>query len=223
VRRAVLGSSLFFVFSRPQIRLQAEFLGLSRERFLFLPFKADQSKRPPLAMRIGDYVFSGGNNRRDYRTLFEAVRGTNIPVIVSATDPRVTAGLDVPENVVLLAAREPAFARLTAGARFSVIPLTRGGVRGAGESNMLNAMWQGNPIICADDISAADYIENGVTGFVVSSGDVESLRSRICELWNDPARAAEMGRRGHEHVAAGLTHDHFVRRMLALAVFLGRK
>ena len=40
-----------------------------------------------------------------------------------ATDPKVLAGLDVPSNVIVVAAHEPAFARLMAGSRFVAIAI----------------------------------------------------------------------------------------------------
>lgn len=220
-RRMILGASVTVVYSRRQLDVQAKLLKVPATKFVFVPYKANHSKSPPITLQIGGYVFAGGNSRRDYQTLFDAVRDTGIPVIVSATNPKVYVNLDVPENVVLLAAREPAFARLMAASRFVVVPIVPHLVRGAGEASVCNAMWHSRPVICADNISAFEYVEDGVTGYVTPPGDAARLRERIIELWNQPEKGIEMGRSGYETVAAGLTHEHFSRRLRALGALVG--
>ena len=219
-RRMILGASVTAVWSRRQIDVQAKFLNVPTNKFVFIPYKANHSKFPPITLQCGSYVFSGGNSRRDYRTLFEAVRGTGIPVIVSATDPNVYGHLNIPENVILIAAREPAFSRLMAASRFVVMPLLPNLVRGAGEGSVCDAMWHGRPVICADDISAFEYIEEGVTGFVVPPGDAAWLRERLIELWNHPEKTTEMGHAAYQAVTTCYTHEHFVRRLSALGAIL---
>lgn len=221
-RRMILGSSLTVVYSHRQLDVQAELLKVPSTKFVFMPYKAIHSVSPPITMQIGGYVFSGGTSRRDYQTLFEAVRDTGIPVIVSAANPNVFATLDVPENVVLLAARVPAaaFARLMAGSCFVVVPIQPHLVRGAGEATVINAMWHGRAVICADDICAFEYIEEGVNGYVTPPGDAARLRQRITELWNQPEKAAEMGHAAHQAVAANLTDEHFSRRLRALGALV---
>jgi hypothetical protein len=213
VRWMTQGCTLTLVWSRRQIRTQAGYLRLPESKFLFLPYKANHSRRAPISMPIGNYIFSGGNSRRDYRTVFDAVRGTEIPLIVSRTRPELTDRFDIPESAIVLSAREPAYARLMAGSRFVVIAVDGGLVRGAAEATLCNAMWHGKAVIAADDLSASEYIEEGVTGYVVAAGDAQALRRRIVELWNDADRCREMGQRAHERVAENFTHEHFMRRL----------
>ncbi len=218
--RMVLGSSLTVVFSRKQLDVLPRLLRVPSAKFVYMPYEAPNSASLPISLEIGGYVFSGGNSQRDYRTLFEAVRDTGIPVIVSATDPKVYAGLDVPENVILVAAHEPAYTRLMAASRFVVVPIVPGLVRGAGEAIVCNAMWHSRPVICADDISICEYIDEGVTGFVTPPGDAARLRERIIELWTQPTRAAEMGRAAFAVVSADRTDKHYCRRLRALGILV---
>jgi hypothetical protein len=218
LRRALMGTTICLTWSRKQIDHYSAEFGVPREKFLFLPYKANHSaERGQPRRQLGDYLFSGGNSERDYTTLFEAVRGTGIPVIVSRTAPSLTAGLDIPENVIVLEAREPSFKQLMAGARGFVVCLRKDILRGAGEASFLNAMWHARPTIVADDVSAMDYIEDGIDGFVVPAGDVAALRSRILDVWNDPERAAALGRAGFEKVRRLYTHEHWKDRILKLA------
>jgi glycosyltransferase involved in cell wall biosynthesis len=218
--KLVQGCDRIAVYSRRLIALQAAFTGVSQTRFFFLPYKANHSRSEPITRRLGDYVFSGGNSQRDYRTLLDAVRGTEVPVVISSTQPGLTSGLDVPENVIVLAAREPAFARLMAGSRFVVLPIFPGVVVGAANASVCNAMWHGRAVVAADDASLAEYIEEGVTGYSVPAGDVEALRARILELFRDRERAESMGRAAHDHIAADRTHARFLGRLNRVAVLM---
>jgi glycosyltransferase involved in cell wall biosynthesis len=152
--------------------------------------------------------------------LIEAVRDTNIPVIISTTDPEVRRSIEPLPNVIVLGAPEPAFAQLQAAAEFVVIPMVHTGLKGGGEANFCNAMWHGKPVIAADSIAAADYIIEGETGYVVPSGDAGVLRTRILELWNTPDLAAEMGQTARIHAVENFCHSAFIRRLLALTLLL---
>ncbi len=225
-RRAIMSAAmasfrLSVLWSRKQIEPHAEWLKLSRERFVFLPYKANHSKGPAYDIPIGNYVFAGGNGKRDYRTLAEAVRDTEIPVVISATDPAVRNQVEKLPNVIVLAAYEPAFAQLQAGARFIVVPMADTGLKGGGEANMCNGMWHGKPVIATDRMAAEDYIIEGETGYIVPPGDAALLRRRILELWNDPDKCREMGRKAKAHVEANFTHEAFIRRLLRLAKLCG--
>ena len=220
VRRMLSGCDVVVVYSRQLVQLQSEYLDLPPEKFVFLPYKANHSKQPPIAARLGDYIFSGGNSQRDYATLCDAVRGTGIPVIISTTAPETRRGLDVPPNVILVAAQEPHFARLMAGSRFVVLAIKPGIVVGAANASICNAMWHSRAVIAADDVSLSDYVEDGVNGYAVAARDVENLRRRIVELWNDPAKAEAMGREGFARVSQDKTHAHMMRRLLRTAGLL---
>jgi hypothetical protein len=222
VRRAVGSADACVVWSRRSGVAYANELGLAGERFVVVPFKANHSKEPEEGQVLrGDYVFAGGDSERDYRTLFQAVEGLNIPVVVSTMDPALTAGC-VPANVIVVQAREPHFRRLMAGARLVVVPLTGRRMRGAGEGTFLNAMWHRLAVVCADDVSAPEYIENGVDGVVVPPEDVDALRTAIRSLWDDPEKARRMGLKGRAKVESSHCHDLFCERLVKLGSVLAR-
>ena len=52
--------------------------------------------------------------------------------------------------------------------------------------------------------ASLDVIEDGVTGWLVPHGDIERLSRALESLLADPARAAEMGARGRDRVAANI-------------------
>ena len=210
------------LWSRKQIAPHADWLRLPEERFFFLPYKANHSQNQPYDLPTGNYVFAGGNSNRDYKTLVDAVRDTGIPVIISVTDPAFRDRIEKLPNIIALAAWEPAFAQLQAGARFAIVPMADTQLRGAGEANMCNCMWHGKPVIAVDRMSAEDYIAEGETGYIVPPGDVALLRRRILKLWNDKDKCEMMGQKAKEHVEANFTHDAFIRRLLQLAKLCGK-
>ena len=212
---------LNLVWSKKQVATHARHFNLPEKHFIFLPFKANHSKRETYDIPMGNFIFAGGNGKRDYKCLIKAVRGTDIPVIISATDPAVRNTIEPLPNVIVLGAPEPAFAQLQAASRFVVIPMIYSGLKGGGEANFCNAMWHGKPVIAVDSIAAEDYIVDGVTGFVVPSGDVEQLRQRIIQLWHNETLCAEIGRSGRKHVEDTLMHKQFIRRLLRLALLEG--
>jgi glycosyltransferase involved in cell wall biosynthesis len=220
-RRMVFGATLSVTWSALSRTRMAEYLDIPEEKIIHVPYKSNHSQSTPIRLPIGNYVFSGGNGCRDYRTLIEAVRGTAIPTIISTTDPRTIEGIDVPENVIVLAAREPSFARLMAASRVVVFPIDKRAVRGGAAANILNAMWHYKPVIAAEDPQAREYIDEGRTGYCVPAGDVLLLRERLIQTWNaSPKHLFEMGHAAHESVAANFTHEIFIRRICRLAAII---
>ena len=223
VTTAMKGIALSVLWSGPQVASHAKFLELPEDRFIFIPYKANHSKGPRYDLPVGNYVFACGNSKRDYQCLTEAVRGTEVLVIICATDPKIRENIEDLPNVIKLAATEPDFAKLQASSSFIVIPMTYNGLRGGGETNCCNGMWHEKPVIAADSIMAEDYIIDGETGYIVPSGDSELLRERIMTLWNDRDLVEKMGKAGHQHVKKNYTLAAFVRRITRAAIILGEE
>lgn len=206
------------LWSKRQVATHAKHFNLPEHHFIFLPFKANHSKREPYDIPMGNFVFAGGNSKRDYKCLIDAVKGTDIPVIISATDPIIRKTIESLPNVMVVGAPEPAFAQLQAASMFVVIPLINSGLKGAGEANFCNAMWHGKPVIAVDSMAAEDYVLDGETGFVVKSGDSHVLRKQIVHLWNNPELCRDLGSNAHRHVRLCFTHSKFIKRLLLTAI-----
>ncbi len=217
MRRACRGADILAVWSRRQIETYGAAFGIPPEKFAVVPYKANFSKYQETPLPWSGYLFSGGNSDRDYATLFRALDGTGIPTLVSRTRPGLTNGLACPENVVIVAAVEPHYRRLMAGSEMVVLTVQPGLIRGVGEQTILNAMWYGKPVIAAEDVTACDYIEEGVTGYVVPAGEAEALRAAVLRLWNDPDLRRRMGEEARRRAQAHYTHAHWLGRLLELA------
>lgn len=79
---------------------------------------------------------------------------------------------------------------------------------------LLESMASDTPVICSQVGGMPEFVDDGVTGFIVSPGDPEALGRRIRELLNDPVRAQQMGAAGRRAVAERFTWDQVARRCL---------
>lgn len=68
---------------------------------------------------------------------------------------------------------------------------------------LLQAMATGLPVIATTNTGGPDVIVEGVNGFVIPIHADTELKTCIKQLYQNPERCAEMGRRAHESVAAG--------------------
>jgi len=71
------------------------------------------------------------------------------------------------------------------------------------------------PVVAARAGGVPDAVADGVSGLLVTPGDVGELGAKLGELLADPARAAELGRRGRERVLGELNWDRVTERTLA--------
>lgn len=67
---------------------------------------------------------------------------------------------------------------------------------------LMEALAAGKPVICTQLAGVGELVENGVSGFIVPAGDVESLATRICDMAEDPERRQKMGEAGRKKVCA---------------------
>ncbi len=69
----------------------------------------------------------------------------------------------------------------------------------------LEGMASGCTVVASDTGAFRSIVDEGVTGHVVPTEDAEALADRLRLLMRDPARTAEMGRRGRERVERGFS------------------
>jgi glycosyltransferase involved in cell wall biosynthesis len=77
------------------------------------------------------------------------------------------------------------------------------------------AMSQGAPVIACRDEGPADFIQDGVSGWLVAPGDPDTLAAVIAAALDDPAATRAVGEAGRE-AAAGLTWTANAERQLAI-------
>jgi glycosyltransferase involved in cell wall biosynthesis len=208
-------------WSSVQRNYAIEHLGIASERLYLVKHYVDQLFWSPREREV-DTICSAGAEMRDYRTLLEALDGTLIPCHIAADHVRVDR-LGFARRVDANAFSRMASANVTIGrktptelrelyarSRFVVVPLESSDTDN-GITVILEAMAMGKPVICSRTQGQVDVIKEGVTGIFVPVGDAEALRAAIVELWNNPARAREMGRAARAYIETHHALEKFCR------------
>lgn len=155
-------------------------------------------------------ILSLGVAKRDYPTLIAALRGLpGFETEIFATSRYGDAyknnlsAAPLPEWIQL---REPlsdsAILDKYAHARFVVVPLQATTHNSAGISVILESGGSGKAVIATRTGGIAGYVRDGETGLLVPPGDTDAMQRALETLWNNPAMAEEMGKRGRDFVLA---------------------
>lgn len=205
--------------------LQTEFcrerLGFDGARCRRIQFHADTAFfTPPDPLdapgteRAG--LISVGKELRDYPTLVEALRGTDIPATIIGGSPwsrrkDTLAGLELPDHVELASGLSYAELReRTRRAALAVVPLLDVDSP-AGVTAIFEALACGTPVIVSDTTGIADSLADlpGVTR--VPPGDPAALRAAILERLAAPQGALQQeGAAGRACVQATRSLEVFV-------------
>lgn len=76
---------------------------------------------------------------------------------------------------------------------------------------LFEAMASGRPVICTRSGGPEEYVEDGVTGFVVESGDAVALADRIEALLTDAERRESLGATALNRAHTAFTFDRMTR------------
>lgn len=219
-------------------------LGFAESQVALLPYQVDPefwSARPAVSDEA--VICTAGLEYRDYPTLFKAVDGLPLRLVVAAgsrwSTHRATEAERTPSNVEVTSLDYDALRTLYAGARFVVVPL-HDIENQAGVTTMLEAMSMGKAVIVTASRGQRDLVRgrlctrDGVgsvlqggpavygvsgdlaeaeTGLYVPPGDPVALRTAISYLLAHPVEAERMGAAGRRVVAEHMSLDQFVRRI----------
>lgn len=221
VRAALARADRIVCFSSAECDAYARLLRLPRERFLFLPLPGMEDE--PFAETDTGFILALGRSNRDYPTLLEAVRGSDLPVTIVAGSLAWTKGLDVPPNVTLRCNLGHHETRaLVAEATLHVIPLNAADYS-SGQTVLLRAMSCGKAVVISHIPGVRDYVRDGETGVLVPPGDAPALGAALRRLWDNPAERRRLGENAARAVREEFSFARFVRDLLALAEELMEK
>ena len=195
------------VHSTYELDVYAEWLGLPKSQFEFIPYTTDADA---IAAWVDDepeepFVAALGSAHRDFPTFFKAVEQLGLPTKVAAGRPALQ-GITVPPNVETPFDITRADCHVMAQhGRVNVIPLApKESIAAAGYVTIVEGMYMGRPLIVTDCYSVRDYIIDGETGILVKPNSVSALRDAIERLWHDEALRKELGRN-----AQAYAQEHF--------------
>jgi glycosyltransferase involved in cell wall biosynthesis len=230
-RRAVLkaiGHKVYrhiIVLGTSQRDILVNDLGIPSEKVLRLEYWCDHrfytnaAPKPPEAC---DYVLSVGMESRDYPTLQTAATGLPVRfhVVASGWSPGAgygaAAGISGQSNITVgrgYSSRE--LRDLYAGARFVVVPLKHVSYA-AGVTAIVEGMSMQKGIVASSSPGILDYVRDGKSGLLVPVGDAEALRKAVMELWENPARLAELGPKNRAWIDADINTERYVARVAEL-------
>ncbi len=174
----------FVVHSTHEVDVYSRWLGLPRERFVFVPLSVAEKPITEAEDEAEPFLLSMGTANRDYGLLFDALAGLpHRTVIVSGS--HALEGLDRPPNVeVRSGLSEDACRDLCQRARLSIVPL-KDLSTAAGQVTVVEGMMSGRPLVSTRSVGTVDYVVQDVDGVLVAPGDADALRREIERLWND--------------------------------------
>ncbi len=206
------------VYSTVQQRLLEGLAGFGTSKVSLLGFGVDEEFFQAAPPAVGSRsICSVGLEGRDYRTLIDAVTGLDIDVEIAAGS-RWATGQDfvadeLPSNVTMLPFLNQVELRdLYRRSRLVVIPLHQRDFQ-AGVTSIIEAMASSRALVYTRTEGQTDVVRDGVTGVPVAPADVAGLRTAICELFDDPDRAEELGPSGRDRVERHFTLDRYIRQI----------
>lgn len=198
----------FIVWARRDIKAFSETFHIPQEKFLFVPYHTTLDSVNPTP-HSGGYVFSGGNEGRDYETLLLAVQGLPLKLLIASTSPGLFSHMSIPENVEIKGFSHEEYLQKMAECLINIVPLESGGLRTGGHQTYLNSMWLGKPTIVNDPEGACDYIKHMEDGFLVAPKDPKALRAAIEFLLSRRDVMDEMAVRAAQKAKHYSTEEHF--------------
>jgi glycosyltransferase involved in cell wall biosynthesis len=188
----IAAADTVLAYSRKQIELWSRGLGLSPERFNFVPYTVDTAFYSPVPTS-GDhepYILSVGRDLgRDFTTLVDAVRGTGLRLKLVTLPYLLPAGasqesfIEVRERVSYQELFE-----LYANAAIVVVPLGEALFYPSGIRAVLEAALLGKATIATFTPVLEEYMTADEDIMYVPPRDVAQLRAAILRLMQDPSR-----------------------------------
>lgn len=192
LKRRFDGADLITHLSRHETEIFTD-LGIDEERLFPVTYGVSHDYYVPGdGPRDIELLAVGQDRGRDYRTLVEAVRGTDL-VLDVVCKPENLADLDVPANVRVHGVIPLAdYRRLLQRAQVVVVP-TRDLAYPTGSSVALESASSGACVAVTGTRAMRDYFSDGVDSRLVGEGDVEGWRAVLSELRADPAQRERLG------------------------------
>jgi glycosyltransferase involved in cell wall biosynthesis len=189
-RLAYRGVERCIVYTRHERSVYARVFAMPESRFQFTHLSGAELKaedfrgareRFGLAPR---YIAALGSSGRDYATLFRAMEGLPVQLVVVAHPHALPAG-PVPTNVkVITSIPQQDYLRIIAEAELVAIPVSNRETA-SGQMTLIQAMSLGVPVAATRCIGTEDYIRHGENGWFVQMGDVEAWRRTLRSILDD--------------------------------------
>ena len=167
-----------------------------KQKIEFIPFEVDLSFFKPQEDIPEEHqiLTVGLAPDRDYKTLFEATKGLNIPVVVTRSRT-IDSFKNLPSYVHARSFSSHELVGEYAKSKIVVLPLDISARRNntTGCSTLVEAMATGKAVIATRTPTTESYITHGINGLLVEPKDVAGLRNAIQELLADDGKRRKLG------------------------------
>jgi glycosyltransferase involved in cell wall biosynthesis len=194
--------------SRPECDYYARAFGWPAEKLGYVPLHTDPDfLRRARAPQEG-FVLAAGRTFRDYATLLEAFRGTDIPLKIVAS-PSNIGNASIPSNVTVAYDRPIAeLIDLISRSMIVVVPLEEREIS-IGQSVVLEAITMGKAVIVTRVSGTVDYIDHMRTGILVPPRDPQAIRDGVALLAGDPALRQRLGEAALQEIRLRFLPTHY--------------
>lgn len=215
LRRRFAGADLITHLSRHETATLVD-LGIPEERLFAVTYGVSHDYYRPSGRTRDIPVLAVGQDRgRDYATLFDAVRGSGLPVLVVCR-PENLAGLVVPEEVTVSPpVPHRTYRDLLQRARVVAVP-TREMAYPTGSSVALEAASSGCCVVSSDTRAMRDYLVDDHTGVLLPVRDADAWRRTLGDLTRDPARTDRLGAAARTSVTDRFNAAHMWQEVAAV-------
>ena len=201
----------FICFSRAECSFYADMFGEDVGRFMFVPLGVSVPKIDGSEIRDEGYLFATGRSNRNYDFLIDAIKDTEYQCLIACDSYKTT---DLTKNIKI---EENCFGRemyiKMAHCHCVVVPLKNRSVS-SGQLVVLHAMSLGKPIIGTDADGIKDYVQEGVTGFLIDNKK-ESLLSALHCL-SEQSEYEHFSRNARECYLKNFTNEAMYKRISSI-------
>ncbi|NPD03905.1 glycosyltransferase [Nocardioides sp. zg-1308] len=207
LKRRFDGADLITHLSRHETEIFTD-LGISEDRLFPVTYGVSHEFYVPGdGPRDVELLAVGQDRGRDYGTLFDAVRGTDL-VLDVVCKPENLADLAVPDNVrVHGVVPLTAYRALLQRAQVVVVP-TRDLAYPTGSSVALESASSGACVAVTGTRAMRDFFTDGVDSRLVDEGDADGWREVLTELRSDAEQRRRLGAAARASVATTFNARH---------------
>ncbi|MCF6376294.1 glycosyltransferase [Nocardioides KLBMP 9356] len=201
------GADLITHLSRHETEIFTD-LGITEDRLFPVTYGVSHDYYVPGdGQRDIELLAVGQDRGRDYRTLFEAVKGTDLTLDV-VCKPENLADLDVPHNVrVHGVVPLPVYRSMLQSAQVVAVP-TRDLAYPTGSSVALESASSGACVAVTGTRAMRDYFTDAVDARLVDEGDADDWRTVLTELREDVEQRERLGAAARRSVEARFNARH---------------
>ena len=203
LRRLDTPNDHYLIYSKSELSLYSQQLGIDPNCLHFIPCgdwrpvgwsDADMGKTES-AFPDG-YYFSGGYSNRDYSGLIQVFRKTQAPLLIVCS--KLNTEIDekgLPANIkVLRDVPSAAFDEYIRRSKCGIVPL-KYDTGSSGQTVVLRMMRYAKPVVVSDVGAVQDYVEPGVSCYMVRDL-AQELPQIVTAIESNPGAAARVGEAG---------------------------